>query len=147
MLNSASRGAQVAKLKPFVPLFYGTLRLEGKVDGQGSLRTEGVVEDVPEVSCALGSASSLLRFSSLLRHLRCAGMRRPCTMTLGVNSDRTSHVRYHGRMIKSDRINGQPCCTTPYTPEIEAIELTTTDPRASSSRTWRIRTLDPAFWT
>jgi len=79
MLNSASRGAQVAKLKPFVPLFYGTLRLEGKVDGQGSLRTEGVVEDVPEVSgCALGSASLLLRFSSVLRHLRCAGMRRPC---------------------------------------------------------------------
>ena len=79
MLNSASRGAQVAKLKPFVPLFYGTLRLEGKVDGQGSLRTEGVVEDVPEVSgYALGSASLLLCFSSLLRHLRCAGMRRPC---------------------------------------------------------------------
>jgi hypothetical protein len=49
MLNSVSKSVQVAKLRPFVPQFYGTLRLEGKVDGKGGIETEGIVDDVPEV--------------------------------------------------------------------------------------------------
>jgi len=52
LLNSALRSAPVYKLKPLVPQFFGTLRLEGRVDGEGGITAEGLKPDeVPEVGC------------------------------------------------------------------------------------------------
>ena len=51
LLNSASKRDIVSKLKPFVPQFYGTLRLEGQLDNAGQLVPEkaDVKEEIPEV--------------------------------------------------------------------------------------------------
>ena len=48
MVNAAPRTSKLAKLKRFIPQFYGTLRLEGQMDDSGSLQT-GVAADIPEV--------------------------------------------------------------------------------------------------
>jgi len=41
----------VYKLKPLVPQFFGTLRLEGRLDSEGGITAEGLKpDDVPEVS-------------------------------------------------------------------------------------------------
>ncbi|ORX38969.1 hypothetical protein BD324DRAFT_649067 [Kockovaella imperatae] len=49
MLGSAPRSSALAQLKPFVAQFYGTLRLEGQLDGLGGISKEGIkVGEVPE---------------------------------------------------------------------------------------------------
>ena len=51
MLNSASRSSALGKLKPFVPKFYGTLKLEGQLDSRGGVSKQNMSSDEPmEVS-------------------------------------------------------------------------------------------------
>lgn len=54
MVNTAPRTSKLAKLKPFIPQFYGTLRLEGRMDDSGSLQQD-VDADVPEVRSSSNS--------------------------------------------------------------------------------------------
>ncbi|ORY28800.1 hypothetical protein BCR39DRAFT_186916 [Naematelia encephala] len=48
LVNSASRSSSLARLKPFVARFYGTLRLEGRLDGVGGLTQDGLDTEIPE---------------------------------------------------------------------------------------------------
>jgi 1D-myo-inositol-tetrakisphosphate 5-kinase/inositol-polyphosphate multikinase len=43
LLNESSRSQPIHKLKRFLPRFFGTLRLEGRMQGDGTLK-----EDIPE---------------------------------------------------------------------------------------------------
>jgi hypothetical protein len=69
LITSTSRTAPLAGLKPFVPQFYGTLRLEGKLEAQGTVDQKLVeAAEVPEVgNCPLlDSPSSQIEMASLL---------------------------------------------------------------------------------
>ncbi|WRT68814.1 uncharacterized protein IL334_005794 [Kwoniella shivajii] len=48
MLNSASREDSIRQLKPFIPKFFGTLRLEGQLSSSGDLQKAEGKEQVPE---------------------------------------------------------------------------------------------------
>ncbi|WWC73325.1 uncharacterized protein I206_107292 [Kwoniella pini CBS 10737] len=47
-LNSSSREDPIRKLKPFVPKFYGTLRLEGQLSSEGDIKGLPGKEEIPE---------------------------------------------------------------------------------------------------
>lgn len=57
MVNAAPRTSKLARLKRFIPQFYGTLRLEGQMDDAGQL-DKGVGADVPEVSISNDEANA-----------------------------------------------------------------------------------------
>ncbi|KAK4687575.1 hypothetical protein P7C73_g2546, partial [Tremellales sp. Uapishka_1] len=62
LLNSAPRSSQLARLKPFVPQFYGTLRLEGQMEG-GTMTA--IAGEVPE-SVVLQNLSHAFTHPSIL---------------------------------------------------------------------------------
>ena len=49
MVNAAPRSSKLARLKRYIPQFFGTLRLEGRMDDVGQFQPDAEA-DIPEVS-------------------------------------------------------------------------------------------------
>jgi hypothetical protein len=54
MVNAAPRTSRLARLKRYIPQFFGTLRLEGRMDDVGQFQAD-VEAEIPEVRSHLHS--------------------------------------------------------------------------------------------
>lgn len=52
MVNAAPRSSKLARLKRYIPQFFGTLRLEGRMDDVGQFQAD-VEAEIPEVRLLL----------------------------------------------------------------------------------------------